>query len=120
GMHFVDIFTPDARHRAGGEHVGHNLQAAATEVGDAAGDDFAVPLEDADGGILIANDFAGIDGRFEQVTDTETAGDAGEIGADEATLVVEAMASGAGDRAIQLAAFVEVPLATEAALDDRH
>ena len=64
----------------------------AGEVDDPAGDDPAVGRGDGHGLVLVADRLAGQDDRFEQVADAEPAGDAREVGAQPASLVVEAVA----------------------------
>ena len=79
----------------------------------------AVLLVDDDRLVLVADDLAGLDDRFEQVAHAEAADDAGQIGADRAAFVDEAMAGRAGHGAIELPAALEVAPALQAAFDDR-
>ena len=74
---------------------------------------------DDDGLILIADDFARLDDRFEQIARPKPAGDDGEVGAEAAAFVVEAMAGETLGFAEEIAAMVEIALG-QAFLHDRQ
>ena len=103
----------------GVEHVGVDDQVVAVEVDDPAGDDVAVvvAMTTAPYWSLITLLGSTIDSSRSRA---EPAGDAGQVGADAAPFVVEAVAGEAGGRGEQAAAAVEVALAVQARLDDRH
>ena len=107
----------DVGHRVRVEHVGVDHQVVAVEVHDAAGDHAAVGRGDGDGAVLVADRLAGQDDRLQQVAGAEPAGDAREVGADAAALVVEAVAGEALGRGEEGPPAVEVAT-LQARLDD--
>src|SRR5205823_7408385 len=84
GLHGFDFAAADGNRAGGVEHIGVDVHLVPLHVDDPAGHGAAVGGLDDDGLIVIADHFAGLEDRFEQVARAEAAGQSAQVGAERA------------------------------------